>query len=358
MPWPISSAIVSGVQTLASQYNNLRLDANRSLLSKLNNSGSQRTEGDVVVFDSSAANAFKTSVLQGDPSMVGVVVSSTIAAGASGYLAKDGNHKVNVTGRVYIGHHLIPSTTAGLAMDSGSTQKPTTGSLGIATTEYTGSGTSSVYADLDIHTFTSTNLLQKLPTATPYNSVSSLTVHTFTHAVDSGTNLLVLRFSHYGAPASAVTYNGVAMTAVSNTYDAYNDDAEIYCLINPPAGAHTVAITQTSGFCMAYATNYSGANTASPFRTPLTNVWASGAATYSLSPISALLDIVIDVSAGDNSAVWTPTGANQATDVVLANSAHSLNCSSKPGTASSTVMSWSTNTSSRVAAVAVAIAGS
>ena len=186
MGWPLSSIITNGLQGLASQFNNLRSDALRPLHSKLNNSGSVLDEGSVVVYDFSAANAFKTTTIQGDPSICGIVISSSIAAGASGYLARDGNQLVKVTGVVTAGNRLIASSTPGYAMDSGRTQRGATGDIGIATTGHAGSGTGTVYADLDIHPFASSNILQKLPTVTPYANAASQTVHTFSHEASRG----------------------------------------------------------------------------------------------------------------------------------------------------------------------------
>lgn len=356
MSYPKSSTVSNGVQTDASQYNNLRLDALRSLDYLLNNSGVTVDEGSVCVFDSSADSAFKRTTLAGDPSVIGVVVSLSILAGASGYLATQGLHTVKVTGNVTRGNWLIASATAGYAKDSGTSQRPSTGAIGMATTAFTGA-TGTVTARLSIVPYTSNALLQQLTTVSTYVATASLTSHTFTHTVDSGTDCVVIKVTGRNTVPSSVLVNGTAATLQISQNGTYAS-AQIYYLKNPTVGSITITVTYASatGYVSVLMKNYIGTQ-ATPFRTGV-SAYNAGATTSTLTANSASGDKIEDALSVFGSG-WVP-GSGQTAEGERAVGTPTNNymvSSSKPGAAGTTAMTWS-GVSSAFAAVAAALAGS
>lgn len=96
------------------------------------------------------------------------------------------------------------------------------------------------------------------------NSTSHPTSLTFSLAVGSGTNrILMVAFivNRAGAPTiSSVTYNGVAMTATSNSPNSTFQFLYVYYLANPASGTNNVVITLNSSIEIhACAASYTGA---------------------------------------------------------------------------------------------------
>lgn len=108
-----------------------------SFTSLSNTSGASRSAGDVVAQDTATANSFTTTTTQGDMRAVFVVVDSSIASTAAGYVAGYGIATVNVQGNVALGRYLRTSTTAGRAEDAGA--DVVAGVFGRALTAFTGS---------------------------------------------------------------------------------------------------------------------------------------------------------------------------------------------------------------------------
>lgn len=308
MSYPKSETISNGVQTDASQYNNLRLDALSRFDYLVNNSGVLVDEGSVCVFDASVDNGFKRTTLAGDPSVIGVVVSPSIAAGASGYLSTFGLHTVKVSGNVVRGNWLIASDTAGYAKDSGSTQRPAFGAIGVAMTAFTGA-TGTVTARLSVVHYTSNALLQLLGSATPVIGTASFTTSV---TVPSGTDLLVVAFASKKASTTglptAMTFDGTAMTiyaAEGSVGSSYYGSGFAVLRLPTIGAAKTLSITApASAEINAAAFGFVG-SMASIARTRL-GASMNSATTVSQTPDSVLGDLVLDVLCTNVQTVWTP----------------------------------------------------
>jgi hypothetical protein len=243
--YPISSPISNGNATDAAQLNNVRLDALRSLYPQKNNSGGSVDLGSVCVCDFSATvdPLFKLTSIQGDVSVCGVVVNTSIANLAYGYLAKTGFHTVKVKGNVIAGHRLIASSTPGYAMDSGRIQRSATGDIGMAMTNFTGT-TGTVIADLLIQPYSSSNILQQLPNiADQYTNAAS---GSYGDTIESGTDLyislILMKYVAGGTnPFTSIALNGSGLTQTCvSTGSAHYHCAAGYTR-NPAIGAGTIA---------------------------------------------------------------------------------------------------------------------
>jgi len=120
--------------------------ATSGLNTMLNNSGGNLAKGAVVVWDTSADSAFKTSTTEGDTQVCGVLAEA-IDSAASGKVATGGTIEtgVLVTGNVTRGNWLVQSTSAGRLKDSGSAT-PVPGGIAKAMTGYAGGGSGDVVA--------------------------------------------------------------------------------------------------------------------------------------------------------------------------------------------------------------------
>lgn len=106
----------------------------------LNNSGSTRSAGDVVIIDTTTASAFTTTASAGSLLVVGVV-QETALAGAQCLVRTTGiATQVKVTAATAKGDWLTTSTTAGSALNSNASNPPT-GAFARALTSTAGAGT-------------------------------------------------------------------------------------------------------------------------------------------------------------------------------------------------------------------------
>lgn len=327
-----------------------------------NTSGVSLSAGMVVVRDTSVAGGFKTTVKSGDPSICGILIQ---AVGSNGKtrLVKKGYYNVATTGVVIPNHWLVTSTTAGYAQDSGSTQRPTTGGIGIAQAASAG-GLALIPTDVDIVIYTGSSLLQRLPSITRYQAASALTVHSITVFVDSGADCIVVQLSNAGSNGpSSVTLDGVIAftrvgTVTSNSASYHTD--EIWQLKNPPNNvSHIVNVNFGSSIQpVVQITNWIGTQ-AVPFRAVVTNSGASQTAS-SITPTSQVGDWVIDVISETLAVGWEAGIAGGQTldaywDAFAAT--RSAQMSIKPGGNGTTTMAWS-GASANIAHLAVALAGS
>ncbi len=342
-----------------------KISTDGSVFIATNNSSIQLTPGMIVVFDNAHDSSVKTTVLPGDPSVVGVCLD-TIAVGALGRFVINGVRTVVVTGNVTRGHWLIPSSTAGYAKDSGFVQKPSSGGIGIAMTSYSGGGTSTVPAMLNVVPYSSTNALQQLATKTSYVTPAVGSSFSFTHTVDVGTDLLVVRFtsgsgsSTSTSPVLTMTCNGSAMTKVIDSSGNTYDSSGIWIIRNPTAGNVTIAGTlqYTASKYHFYCTNYIGSLATGTIRAYGTCGTGSGNAS-SISTSSAVGDIAID-TIPTYAADWSPTASGQSVELgpQLIEAGKYGYYSNAPGLAGSTTLSWSGITASRVFGCMAVIAGS
>ncbi|MBI9087201.1 MAG: DUF2341 domain-containing protein, partial [Desulfobacterales bacterium] len=134
---------------------------------------------------------------------------------------------------------------------------------------------------------------------------------TWSHTVASGTNRVLfveLAIDGLGAPASSVTYGGVALTQVGRT--AGNHAVEIWRLVNPAVGTANVLVNfSASTAATGGATTYNGVDQTTPTGTYVGNTGTGTTASVVVS--SATNDLVIDAENWDNSPAGYTVGAGQ-----------------------------------------------
>jgi len=305
---PQSANVGAGDTGYATQYNNLRLDVFNfaGIYLWTNNSGGSVAAGDVVVFDKSSSNYFKTTTVQGDKSVLGVVISTSISNGATGYIARRGNWRVNLNAAVTVGQALITSTVAKLAIPNGGAVQD--GYIGFVT-DASGSPTYCM-ADINPNT-TRTGGQVTLVSTTMGNSTGSSPVTLISGLAVSGNNrLLVVAVSlrtTSGGSITSVSWNGTNMTRVggSDYNDAGNPNSNFaifYMLASPGTGnvVMTFVNTISASCCVAVVLNdvnqstpvttngYSFANTTTP------------SIGHNCTPGDLLLGIVVQMVTGNS----------------------------------------------------------
>ena len=87
--------------------------------------------------------------------------------------------------------------------------------------------------------------------------------HTTTH-VCTGSNLILIAGVYHGGTINTATYNGTNMTKL-NTYGANGLQFDIWYLINPTTGSHTLSFTDSSTVYGIVAGSYTGAKQSGQF---------------------------------------------------------------------------------------------
>jgi len=154
-------------------------------------------------------------------------------------------------------------------------------------------------------------------TKTATNAASA----SWSHTVGSGTNNVLIvglateDTSTTSLAVSAITYNGVAMTAVpSSTATAGSstlDRTQLFYLLNPAAGAHTVAVTFGGAVngVSAGSVSLSGVAQSAPTAAAI-NTATSGTAISASVAVSTAGSWLVDVAnSGAGSATLTPAPA-------------------------------------------------
>ncbi|GAC1574870.1 MAG: hypothetical protein NVS3B9_6980 [Candidatus Doudnabacteria bacterium] len=143
-------------------------------------------------------------------------------------------------------------------------------------------------------------------------SSTGLSATTWTHTVGAtGTNRLLTvtiynRNVSVNGVVASVTYNGVALTALSQVLQTgAGYYTEVWYLVNPPTGANSVTINVANGgsqYLAAVAASWTGVNTTTPFGTPTTSVNNSlgGAAQTMSIPNTTTADTILSVVNADN----------------------------------------------------------
>lgn len=174
----------------------------------------------------------------------------------------------------------------------------------------------------------------------------------------TGTNLLLVvtvgwRHQDPGNAITGITYNSVALTQLGTTSNGEFATAEIWYLLAPATGTHTVAATFTD-LARAHlgAVSYTAVNQSTPLGTYASNTGTSTAPSVTVT--SATGDVVIAVGAERGTETFT-TGASQTMRWEAdAASNVSAQCDDEAG-AASVVMDWSTDDSQEWVAVGVSI---
>ncbi|HRH22459.1 MAG TPA: SpvB/TcaC N-terminal domain-containing protein [Candidatus Paceibacterota bacterium] len=116
---------------------------------------------------------------------------------------------------------------------------------------------------------TSTSTTDIARGSSQFSNVASGSSHSYSFTVGSSDNmLLVIGDSQGGLFVSGVTYNGIALTPVgAGASAASNRNVNLWYLLNPPTGTHTLTMTRggLDGWFGAHAISYSGVDTENPF---------------------------------------------------------------------------------------------
>lgn len=128
----------------------------------------------------------------------------------------------------------------------------------------------------------------------------------YSHTCSASATLLWV-FTKSASAVSAVTYNGVAMTQTEHATSGY--DIQVWFLVSPASGAHTVAIT-TAGSVGAASVSYTNARITSVPDVPATrHSEPASTATESVTPISDLCWAIFAVSDNTSSAPTAGAGS-------------------------------------------------
>jgi uncharacterized repeat protein (TIGR01451 family) len=205
---------------------------------------------------------------------------------------------------------------------------------------------------------------------------------TFSHTTGNGSNRLLLVGVSIGntsiiAPTiSSVTYNGVNLTfvqGISGGTGTARPRTEIWRLVNPPSGDHSVVITTSGGTARgltAGAVTFSGVDATTPLGTPVTGS-ANSTTSASLNVSTAVGEMVFDsitignydggaapaVTFGaDQSNRWSQASAYATSGTMYIRGSGSTHVST--GASKDMTRSWSTNQSWSGIAVAIKPAAS
>jgi hypothetical protein len=134
---------------------------------------------------------------------------------------------------------------------------------------------------------------------------------------------------------TAVSYNGVALTqAISSATSAGNDRADIWYLVNPATGAHTVAVTSSTVTGTIGSVSYTGVHQTVPVGT---GVAATGnSATPTVNASSATDEVVVGCCSADGAAGTPTMGADQNSRWAGVTNGQATAASDEPGAATTT----------------------
>lgn len=182
--------------------------------------------------------------------------------------------------------------------------------------------------------------------ATSHATASSQSSLTWSHTTTSSqSNLILIVGIGVTSPTSivsSVTYNGVALTKIGSTTCASggNCDEELWYVLNPSPGTHTVVVTLTSNSNIyGGAATYYNVNQTTPLGTVATNAGGSNpsSVTVNSNPSQTIVDGIMEWSNGGlgsassgQTQLWLIGGTNSGG-------------SSKPGGISSTTLGWAIN---------------
>ena len=248
---PQSLPVSASDQTAASQYNDLRKDVLTSGYPNVyNESGGDVNQGDVVIFDKATAG-FKTTAVQGDSRVLGVVGTTVIHSLAAGRILVGWGMitLVNTVGVVAIGNALITSTTPGKAMANGGAMQP--GLVGFAL--QASAGPSGQVLAILYPNLTRAGGQATQVTVTEGNSVgggASTPIAGF--SVTGNNRLLVLIAAAYEVAGgaediSAVSWNGAAMTLADKVTFNTNKTISIWYLLAPAVATGDFVVTTWGG---------------------------------------------------------------------------------------------------------------
>lgn len=145
-------------------------------------------------------------------------------------------------------------------------------------------------------------------------STSSGNNTNFTHTTPSGltNSVLVVGVGTHQGIITGVTYNGTAMTQIAVGSSAFDEDGSVWLLLNPDAGANTVAITRSGGsWHGAYAITLSGVKQTTTVTNAKVDSASGSASTVSVTPPDG--NVFVFAAAGGEATytgTYSPTSGN------------------------------------------------
>ncbi len=188
---------------------------------------------------------------------------------------------------------------------------------------------------------------------------NELTSLSWSHTVASGANRILLVFFYYwrngGQTISGITYNSVALTKLDSQLngDAQQRILEIWYLLNPDTGTHTIAATGTG----SAASKQGGAlSLLGVLQSAPTSFKTSGDSNNcSVNVTGATGDLFVDGWGKSGTNASTTPGTGQTKFIGFSQSSNqTLDCSYKDGT-TSTTMSWTASNANDWAQIAVRV---
>ncbi len=179
--------------------------------------------------------------------------------------------------------------------------------------------------------------------------------------VAAGTNrLLVVGIGSVPSNAvSSVTFNGVALTKLSQIANGTATKAEIWYLLAPPEVTANVVVNWTGTVEAAVGVaNYTNVDQNNPFGTVVTNT-VNGAGNFSLAVPSNAGDIAFDVVSSTSNTAHTAATQTPIQNSIFGAGTNSVKVSSswRDGQATSTNMAWTASNTSNWSGIGVALKG-
>jgi len=200
--------------------------------------------------------------------------------------------------------------------------------------------------------------------ATASTSATNAASVTWSHTVGSSANILIVGLATEDTSSSvlnvsAITYNGVAMTAVSGALGTAGsstlDRAQLFYLLNPPTGAHTVAVTFGGAVNDVAAGSVSLSGVTGAPATAAANTATSGTAISASATVATAGSWLVDVvCSGASNATFT-AGSGQTVRWSKAVSGNGGAGSTQAPSATGSIATSYTASSSSQLALAVAV---
>lgn len=204
------------------------------------------------------------------------------------------------------------------------------------------------------------NVLADSPTSSLVQSTNSTTI-SWSHTVGTQSNrLLMVQIVTYDPSynVTAVTYNGSSLTQLSETPcgGATSCRNEVWYLVNPPSGTHTItATTSNSARLTGAAISFYNVNQTTPFGTPAIDTGHTTSSSVTANTNST--QFAIDFYGNQAYQTYTPSPGAGQTQLVTAgqSSVEDIAISTKTAGVSSTTFTWSWSSTNGYADIAVGI---
>jgi uncharacterized repeat protein (TIGR01451 family) len=176
---------------------------------------------------------------------------------------------------------------------------------------------------------------------------TGVTISNFTTGAGSNRLLLVgvsIDLNSPTAAISSISYGAQSLTKVGDVTNGSNERAEIWRLLNPPAGTANITVTmngQAHNGLVAGAATFSGVNQSTPLGTVVTNTGASTTPTVTVS--SASDEQVFAAVAAGQGVIFSAVGAGQTSRWNATDTADIAGAASTKTGAASVTMSWTSS---------------